>query len=77
MDPNWELSHHWGLNQFELVDQNGYRINNVIGHPNNELDAPNLMLNGFDHQDALVDQPDFVGNHQSEFDGSPNYQNGL
>ena len=61
----------------EPVDQNGNRINNVIGHPNNELDASNPMLNGFDQQDALVDQPYFIGNHQGEFDGSPNYHNGL
>ena len=76
VDPNLELSQHWSMDG-EPVDQNGNRINNVIGHPNNELDAPNLMLNGFDQHDALVDQPYFVGNHQGEFDGSPNYQNGL
>ena len=74
VDPNLELSQHWSIDG-EPVDQNGNRIINV--DPNYEVYGPNLMLNGFDQQDALVDQQDFVGNHQAEFDGSPNYQNGL
>ena len=74
VDPNLELSQHWSIDG-EPVDQNGNRIINV--DPNYDVYGQNLMLNGFDQQDALVDQPDFVGNHQSEFDGSPNYQNGL
>ena len=74
MDPNLELSQHWSIDG-EPVDQNGNRIVNV--DPSYELNGHNLMLNGFDQHDALVDQPYFVGNHQGEFDGSPNYQNGL
>lgn len=60
----------------EPVDQNGNRINNVIGHQN-ELYEPNLMLNGYDQQDALVDQPDFVGNQHDGVNGPSDYDIGL
>ena len=60
-DPDADLTQYYVQNQHvisEPADQYGNRISNVIGDPYGEMEQPNLMQNGQDMQDALVDQQD-------------------
>ena len=68
-DPDSDLTQFYVQNDHvisEPADRYGNRISNVIGHPYAEIEQPNLMQNGQDMQDALVDQQDY-GHPQGQY----------